>query len=78
MLFDDSASHDELLSRIKAGAEITVTEAPAAGKNGEDAGADRAALPMFVLTPGKDLRVLTAGDEPDLKAGQELISLIKP
>ena len=41
-----------------------------------DAGADRAAaLPMFVLTPGKDLRVLTAGDQPDLKAGQELISL---
>jgi hypothetical protein len=29
VLFDDSASHDELLSRIKAGAEIT--EAPAAG-----------------------------------------------
>ena len=39
VLFDDSANHDELLSRIKAGAEITVTEAPAAGKNGKDAGA---------------------------------------
>ena len=78
VLFDDSATHDELLSRIKAGAEITVTEAPAAGKNGKDAGADRAAtLPMFVHTPGKDLRVLTAGDQPDLKAGQELIGLIK-
>ncbi len=77
VLFDDSASHDELLSRIKAGAEITVTEAPAAGRNGKDAGADRAAaLPMFVLTPGKDVRVLTAGDKPDLEAGQELISLI--
>ena len=76
MLFDDSATHDELLSRIKAGAEITVTEAPAAGKNGKDAGADRAAaLPMFVHTPAKDLRVLTAGDQPDLQAGQELISL---
>ena len=42
VLFDDSASHDELLSRIKAGAEITVTEAPAAGKKETDAGADRA------------------------------------
>ena len=76
VLFDESASHEELLSRIKAGAEITVTEAPAAGKNGKDAGADRATvLPMFVLTPGKALRVLTAGDQPDLKAGQELIGL---
>jgi hypothetical protein len=78
VLFDDSASHDELLSRIKAGAEITVTEAPAAGKNGKDAGADRAAtLPMFVHTPRKDLRILTAGDQPDLETGQELISLIE-
>ena len=78
VLFDDSASHDELLSRIKAGAEITVTGAPAAGKDGKDAGADRAAaLPMFIHTPGKDLRVLTAGDKPDLMAGQELMSLIE-
>ncbi len=76
ILFDDSATHDELLSRIEAGAEITVTEAPATGKNGKDAGADRAAaLPMFVYTPGKDLHVLSAGDQPDLQAGQELISL---
>ena len=37
----------------------------------------RLTLPMFVHTPGKDLRVLTAGDQPDLEAGQELISLIK-
>ena len=76
--FDDSANHDGLSSRIKAGAEITVTEAPAAAKNGKDAGGDRAApLPMFVLTPGEDLRILTAGDQPDLKAEQELIGLIK-
>ena len=39
VLFDDSATHDELLARIKAGAEITVTEAPAGGKKGTDAGA---------------------------------------
>ena len=78
VLFDDSANHDELLSRIKAGAEITVSEAPAAGKDGKVAGADRAAaLPMFVHTPGKDLRILTAGDQPALKAEQELISLIE-
>ncbi len=69
VLFDESASHEELLSRIKAGAEITVTEAP---------GADRTAeLPMFVHTPGKDLRVLTAGERPDLQAGQELIAMVE-
>ena len=79
ILFDESATHAELQSRIEAGAEITVTEAPAAGKNGKDAGIDRAiALPMFVYTPGKDLHVLTAGEQPDLKPGQELISLSKP
>ena len=69
VLFDDSASHDELLSRIKAGAEITVTEAPDADR--------AAALPMFVHTPGKDLRVLTAGERPDLQAGQELIEMVE-
>jgi hypothetical protein len=78
VLFDDSATHAELLSRIEAGAEITVSEAPAAGKNGKDAGVHRAAaLPMFIHVPAKDLRILTAGDEPELETGQELISLTK-
>jgi NhaP-type Na+/H+ or K+/H+ antiporter len=77
ILFDDSANHDELLARIEAGAEITVAEAPA-GANGETdvharSGAD--GMPMFVLTPGKHLRVVTAGDEPTLESGQELIGL---
>lgn len=69
VLFDESASHDELLSRIKAGAEITVTEVPDAS--------GAAALPMFVHTPGKDLRVLAAGERPDVKAGQELIEMVE-
>ncbi|HEX6689102.1 MAG TPA: cation:proton antiporter [Solirubrobacterales bacterium] len=78
VLFDDSASHGELLSRIKAGDQITVSEPSGAAKNGTDAGADRATvLPMFVYTPGKDLRVLTAGDQPDLQTGQELIAMVK-
>jgi hypothetical protein len=77
VLFDDSANHDELLARIEAGAEIAVAEGPT-GANGETdvharPGAD--GMPMFVLTPGKDLRVLMAGGEPELKAGQELVSL---
>jgi hypothetical protein len=33
---------------------------------------------MFVLTPGEELRVLTAGDELDLEAEQEPISPTKP
>jgi hypothetical protein len=62
VLFDESASHDELLSRINAGAKVTITEAPA--------------LSMFVYTPGKDLHVLAAGDRPDLQPGQKLIGLV--
>jgi NhaP-type Na+/H+ or K+/H+ antiporter len=77
VLFDDSASHDELLARIEAGAEIAVAEEPAgaAGETDVHARLGVDGMPMFVLTPGKDLRVLTAGDEPALKAGQELIGL---
>ena len=76
VLFDESASHDELEARIKAGAEITVAEAPADRKKGTGNGAGQAAgLPMFVHTPGKDLQVLAAGDYPTVEGGQELISL---
>ena len=73
ILFDDSATHDELLFQIKAGGRITVTEAPANGKKGDSGAPD---LPMFVHTPGKDLRVLAAGDHPTLGLGQELIGLV--
>jgi NhaP-type Na+/H+ or K+/H+ antiporter len=77
VLFDGSASHDELLARLEAGAKIAVAEGPA-GANGETdrhaaLGAD--GMPMFIHTPGRELRVLTAGDEATLKAGQELIGL---
>ncbi|MGZ6667471.1 MAG: cation:proton antiporter [Solirubrobacteraceae bacterium] len=79
VLFDDSATHDELLARIEAGGEIVVAEAPA-GTNGETDIRTRlgaTGMPMFVLTPGKDLHVLAADDRPPLQAGQELIGLIK-
>ncbi len=78
VLFDDSASHDELLARLDAGSEIVVAEAPAGTSGETDIGArlGAAGIPMFVYTPGKDLRVLTAGDRPSLEAGQELIGLI--
>ena len=79
VLFDDSASHAELLARIEAGAEIAVTEAPAGANEDTDIRARLGAegIAMFVLTPGKDLRVLAAGERRPLKAGQDLIGLIK-
>ena len=77
VLFDDSASHDELLARIEAGAEIAATQAAAEVEGEADIRARSTAkgIPMFVHTPGKDLRVLAAGDRPSLKPGQELIGL---
>jgi NhaP-type Na+/H+ or K+/H+ antiporter len=75
VLFDDSASHDELLTRIEAGAEVAVAKGPAGGETDVHARLGADGMPMFIHTPGKDLRVLTAGDEPALKAGQELIGL---
>ena len=82
VLFDDSATHDKLLAQIEAGAEIGVAEAAAAaGANGHtdlDARLGPDGMPMFVLTPGKSLHVLAAGDRPPLEAGQELIGLTTP
>ena len=78
VLFDDSARHDELLSRIKAGAEITVSRS-AGGREGWK-GRRRRQRPRCRCSYthlGKDLRVLTAGDTPDLMTGQELMSLIE-
>jgi NhaP-type Na+/H+ or K+/H+ antiporter len=78
VLFDDAATHDELLARIEAGDKIAVAQA--AGANGETdirARLGATGMPMFVHTPGKDLHVLAAADWPPLKPGQELIGLIK-
>ena len=77
ILFDPSATHQELLTRIEAGGEISVAE-PAGAKGG---GTDRRAglgangIAMFVLTPGKELDVVVAGDRTELHQGQELIGL---
>lgn len=76
VLFDDSASHEELLARINAGGKITVTEAPENGEKSGNGPGEAADLPMFVHTPGKDLQVLVAGDHPTLEVGQELIGLV--
>jgi NhaP-type Na+/H+ or K+/H+ antiporter len=80
VLFDDSATHDELLARIEAGGDIAVVEPPA-GANGETEmrtllGAD--GIPIFVVTPEQSLHVLAAADRPALKPGQRLHRLIRP
>ena len=75
VLFDGSADHDTLASRIEAGFKIAVAPAAAGGKEDIAARVGADGIPMFLLTPGEDLRVLAAGDRPQLEAGQELIAL---
>ena len=77
LLFDRAATHDELLARIEAGGKIVVADAPAGANGDTDIRARLGAtgMPMFVLTPGKGLHVLAAGDRPPLHAGQQLIGL---
>ena len=76
ILFDGSATHEELLTRIEAGGEISVAE-PAGANGGKDrhAGLGANGIAMFVLTPGKELAVVAAGDRTELHEGQELIGL---
>jgi len=75
VLFDDSASHEELAARLEAGAEIVAVGAPAEGEAEIDALLGASGVPMFVHTPGVELRILTADERPALEAGQELIGL---
>ena len=76
ILFDDSATHKELLTRIKAGGAISVAEpAGANGGKGRLAALGANGIPMFVLTPGKELDVVAAGDRVEPHEGQELIGL---
>ena len=72
-----SATRDELLARIEAGGKIVVADAPAGANGDTDIRARLGAkgMPMSVLTPGKGLHVLAAGDRPPLHAGQQLIGL---
>jgi NhaP-type Na+/H+ or K+/H+ antiporter len=65
ILFDSSATHKALQSRIEAGDQVVVAE-PTLGDDG---------IAMFIHTPGKALQVLVAGDSPSLEAGQELLGL---
>jgi hypothetical protein len=77
VLFDHSANHDELLAQIEAGAKVVIAEGPAGAHGRADGHARLGAngMPMFVHTPGKELRILVAGDEPTIEPGQDLIGL---
>ena len=77
LLFDESATHDALASRLAAGARITLAPpapSPARADIRDRLGA--AGIPMFVHTPGKRLQIVASGDRPLLETGQELIGLI--
>ena len=63
VLFDGSASYQELEVQIKDGGKITVDESPD--------------LPMFVHTPEKELHVVAAGEHPTVGIAQELIGLVR-
>ncbi len=76
ILFDGSATHEELLTRIKAGGEISVAE-PTGPNGGKDrrTGLGANGIAMFVITPGEQLDVVIAGDRTELREGQQLIGL---
>ncbi len=72
ILFDDSATYDELAARLHRGARVEGIEVDSEGGFTLDEGA----IPMFVLRAGEELRVLTANDAPDLDPGDELVALV--
>lgn len=74
VLFDESASHEELDSRLGRGARIEILE----GWLRNGAAEREAAIPMFVLKANQGLRILTAGEKPELEPGDELIGLVHP
>ena len=76
LLFDESANHDMLASRLEAGAEITGAAVSAGDEQDVSERLGAAGIPMFIHTPERHLRILDAGDRPKLEAGQELIGLI--
>lgn len=72
VLFDESATYDELAARLQRGARVEDIEVDSEGGFTLDQGA----IPMFVLEAGGELRILTAGETPDPGPGDELIALV--
>lgn len=72
-LFDRSATDEELAGRLKKGARIKVVKS----EPGDSAGFPDGAIAMFVLEAGGELRILTAGDRPELEPGDQAIGLAR-
>ncbi|MFA9400964.1 MAG: cation:proton antiporter [Acidobacteriota bacterium] len=74
VLFDESATHQELAARLEQGTRI---ESVKVGPKGE-AEIDEEMIAMFVLGAEEELRIMVAGDEPELVPDSELIGLFRP
>jgi NhaP-type Na+/H+ or K+/H+ antiporter len=74
VLFDESATHDELAARLERGTGVEGVEVDVEGR----VRVDEEAITMFVLRAGEELRILTAGDEPELDPGDQVIGLVRP
>ena len=73
VLFDESATHDELEARLEQGAAV---DALKVGLK-DQAEVGEGAIAMFVLSPA-ELRVLVAGEAPTPHPSDELIGLAAP
>ena len=74
VLFDESATHEELAARLEQGARF---ESVKVGPKGE-AEIDEEMIAMFVLGAEGELRIMVAGDEPELVPDSELTGLFRP
>lgn len=74
VLFDQSATYDELEARLERGAHVESVEVDSRGRFTLG---DRA-ITMFVVRAGEELRILTADDTLDPDPGDELIALSGP
>lgn len=69
VLFDRSATHDQIEARLAQGSEVGV-------KPGGQVDVGEGVIPMFVLKAGEDLQIVTAEDKQQLEPGDELVALL--
>ncbi len=69
VLFDDTATHQELDAWMQRGADIGSVELGAEGRGSEGA------IPMFVVRGSGGLEILTSAERPVLKPGDQVIGL---
>ena len=73
VLFDESATHDELEARLEQGAVVDGLKVDSEHR----AAVDDGAIAMFVLSPDA-LHIVVAGEAPKPDPGDELIRLAAP